>query len=164
MQWIVKTYNHLKWTSNTYKLTSCSTRRRTYSLEVTNHAHFFSSKETITQRGAKDVYFLWNEGSDWSRAKILFGLSMLNSFPLYQDFVKRFNKAQRSSSVIRSYVIVVYDQRKLSLHMAMLQNGTLHSGEVDFIFFDNITVPFKERGETIFKKSSVTCLCSRRLL
>ena len=33
-----------------YKLTSCSTRRRTYSWEVTNHAHFFSSKETITQR------------------------------------------------------------------------------------------------------------------
>ena len=86
MQWIVKTYNHLKWTSNTYKLTSCSTRRRTYSLEVTNHAQFFSSKETITQRGAKDVYFLWNEGSDWSMAKIWFGLSMLNSFPLYHVY------------------------------------------------------------------------------
>ena len=86
MQWIVKTYNHLKWTSNTYKLTSCSTRRRTYSLEVTNHAHFFSSKETITQRGAKDVYFFWNEGSDWSMAKILFGLSMLNSQCLMDFF------------------------------------------------------------------------------
>ena len=31
----------------------------------------FHQRNNVTQRGVKHVCFLWNEGSDWSRAKIL---------------------------------------------------------------------------------------------
>ena len=59
----------------------------TYSLEVINHAHFFLSKEAILNEALKMFVSPWNEGSDWSRAKILFvSKAHFHDFPRWNHF------------------------------------------------------------------------------
>ena len=59
----------------------------TYSLEVINHAHFFLSKEAILNEALNMFVSPWNEGSDWSRAKILFvSKAHFHDFPRWNHF------------------------------------------------------------------------------
>ena len=59
----------------------------TYSLEVINHAHFFLSKEAILNEALNMFVSPWNEGSDWSRAKILFvSKAHFHDFPRSNHF------------------------------------------------------------------------------
>ena len=59
----------------------------TYSLEVINHAHFFLSKEAILNEALNMFVSPWNEGSDWSREKILFvSKAHFHDFPRWNHF------------------------------------------------------------------------------